>query len=473
MGKYLISSFVVLFLLFNFVSCDGDGSNNVSTRTIGPEGGTIRSSDGRLTLDIPPGALSEETEITIRKVNPEDLGPEFEGFDPDLIYELEPDGLQFMLPVNVKVEIDIETTQDGDLVSADLPNFILLNRFEDIVEVLENQTQNTDLDTKISTITGELNHFSLMQVVNEIPDPGNVLVQEGNGPRIVFVFNELHCLVNVNESFDFRANLIFLIGNEANDSKIVFDINDVQVNDIHDEAISLEVISNGPISTREFRINQQYACLQPGTHKFKLKVSLPYEVEVAPGDFGIFLFDHEIEKEITCVGPDPEPSPPPPPQPTPMPTPEPTPMPTPQPTPAPTCAETAAGTYAPGCNITQDTLGISTNFGGLNFTINGLSITNTGNEGIMITTSPNLFTTNGTISRNAEGICEADTTGSGFLGGMPPEASNIIVKTEGITFSENASGNIVLEGTFRFNFPGFQQNSQSTVAECEGINLTE
>ena len=56
MGKYIISSFIVLFLLFSFISCDGNGNNNVSTRTIGPEGGTIKSSDGKLTLEIPAGA---------------------------------------------------------------------------------------------------------------------------------------------------------------------------------------------------------------------------------------------------------------------------------------------------------------------------------------------------------------------------------------------------------------------------------
>lgn len=99
MGKYIISSFIVLFLLFSFISCDGNGSNNVSTRTIGPEGGTITSSDGKLTLEIPAGALDEDTEITIRRINPEDLPPEFEGIEGERQYELGPEGLEFNIPI--------------------------------------------------------------------------------------------------------------------------------------------------------------------------------------------------------------------------------------------------------------------------------------------------------------------------------------------------------------------------------------
>ena len=158
MGKYLISSFVVLFLLFNFISCDGDGSNNVSTRTIGPEGGTVRSSDGKLTLDIPPGALDEDTEITIRKLNPEDLGPEFGGFIPDFAYQLEPEGLEFGAPVGATLELDDEPLNaDGDFATGFV---VLVNLSGEALEILDNQEQTLDGDNNTNIIRGELTHFS-------------------------------------------------------------------------------------------------------------------------------------------------------------------------------------------------------------------------------------------------------------------------------------------------------------------------
>ena len=49
------------------------------TATIGPAGGSLKSADGSLTLTIPQGALTGNSEITIRNVSPASLGPEFPG----------------------------------------------------------------------------------------------------------------------------------------------------------------------------------------------------------------------------------------------------------------------------------------------------------------------------------------------------------------------------------------------------------
>ena len=62
---------------------------------IGPEGGVVESEDGRLSLDIPEGALDEPVDITIEEVDelPEDaLGP---------AYRVMPVGTVFNGPVSV------------------------------------------------------------------------------------------------------------------------------------------------------------------------------------------------------------------------------------------------------------------------------------------------------------------------------------------------------------------------------------
>lgn len=70
--------------------CDPAGDD-----VIGPEGGVVVSTDGRLTIDIPAGALDEAVEITIEEA--EDLpegavGP---------AYEVLPRGTVFNEPVHV------------------------------------------------------------------------------------------------------------------------------------------------------------------------------------------------------------------------------------------------------------------------------------------------------------------------------------------------------------------------------------
>ena len=120
MGRYIKPSVILLLLLCIAVACDGTSGNNTTTRTIGPEGGTITSSDGRLILIIPEGALDEDTEITIRRINPEDLPPEFEGFEGERQYELGPDGLVFNVPINVEFVTDQDAEDPDGSLSADI-----------------------------------------------------------------------------------------------------------------------------------------------------------------------------------------------------------------------------------------------------------------------------------------------------------------------------------------------------------------
>ncbi|MEX1367160.1 MAG: hypothetical protein AB1Z98_28795 [Nannocystaceae bacterium] len=68
---------------------------------IGAEGGIVVSDDGRVTLDIPAGALEEAVEITVEVVP----GPAGSASD---LYVLEPMGLTFASPVIVEVDYDDE-----------------------------------------------------------------------------------------------------------------------------------------------------------------------------------------------------------------------------------------------------------------------------------------------------------------------------------------------------------------------------
>lgn len=76
---------------------------------VGPRGGMVLSDDGRFSLEIPPGALDQEVEITIDQVEceqPEAVGP---------CYEVGPVGMPLLFPAMVTYELDPDTLDEIDV----------------------------------------------------------------------------------------------------------------------------------------------------------------------------------------------------------------------------------------------------------------------------------------------------------------------------------------------------------------------
>lgn len=100
----LRTAFAALALASSFVAtgCDlaaGDG--------IGRDGGVVVSDDGRLSIEIPAGALDHEVEISIDIV----AGPDGSASD---LYVMQPMGLVFERPVVVSFDYDAETLGDAE-----------------------------------------------------------------------------------------------------------------------------------------------------------------------------------------------------------------------------------------------------------------------------------------------------------------------------------------------------------------------
>jgi hypothetical protein len=74
---------------------------------IGRDGGVVVSDDGRVSLEIPAGALDEAVEITIEAV----AGPHGSASD---LYVMEPMGLVFERPVVVTFDYDDELLGDAE-----------------------------------------------------------------------------------------------------------------------------------------------------------------------------------------------------------------------------------------------------------------------------------------------------------------------------------------------------------------------
>lgn len=72
----------------------------VTKQNIGPAGGSFTSEDGRITLEFPAGALTEEKEISITPIT--DQNP----MGGEKAYRLQPHGLAFLKPVKIRFNYD-------------------------------------------------------------------------------------------------------------------------------------------------------------------------------------------------------------------------------------------------------------------------------------------------------------------------------------------------------------------------------
>jgi hypothetical protein len=128
------------------ITDSGTPIGTASSSSIGAAGGTVQSSDGMLTVVIPPGALPGNTTISVQPITNE--GPLGVG----LGYRLQPEGVTFNEPVTLKFSYD-EQLLNG------LPADFLW-----IVTQAGNGSWNallkSKLDTGAKTVSIETTHFS-------------------------------------------------------------------------------------------------------------------------------------------------------------------------------------------------------------------------------------------------------------------------------------------------------------------------
>lgn len=146
---------IFLFLAVLIISsCGGNDDSTFSEALIGPEGGTVKSADGSLSLEIPAGALPSVMPITIEQVH---------SASPTLkLYELGPEGLEFAMPARMTVNVtDIMDTSDASaLEAAQLPVIFSSNRSRNGAEGLENHLLTMNSDTGTFSLSADVEHFS-------------------------------------------------------------------------------------------------------------------------------------------------------------------------------------------------------------------------------------------------------------------------------------------------------------------------
>jgi hypothetical protein len=124
----------------------GTPAGPATTATVGPGGGALRSSDGRLTISIPPGALSGDTPFSVQSLNnaePNGVGP---------IYQLSPDGSRFAQPVMLAWQLS-----EADLAGRPLTGVTVATRDADGNWVLQPGVKR---DAAAKTVRVATVHFS-------------------------------------------------------------------------------------------------------------------------------------------------------------------------------------------------------------------------------------------------------------------------------------------------------------------------
>lgn len=127
-------------------------------------GGTVRvgtAEDSPLTLDIPPGALAEDTTISITESPPSAWSGGMKAVNPvGPVYRLEPAGLVLAEPATITLQLSQADLPGFDLESG-VPAMVLLTRSTDGGwEILPEPATSIDLATDTLTVSATISHFT-------------------------------------------------------------------------------------------------------------------------------------------------------------------------------------------------------------------------------------------------------------------------------------------------------------------------
>lgn len=153
MGRRMTATKTILAaaLLSILAGCDEQGE------TIGTRGGVVMSDDGRVTLEIPAGALDHEVEVRVEVVDDAPRGT------VGTVYAIEPVGLQLAVPATLTYDLATdEEDRSFDLKGASMDELVLVTekgaRWEKMAD--------RDLDSDAETLSASVLYFSSYAIVS-------------------------------------------------------------------------------------------------------------------------------------------------------------------------------------------------------------------------------------------------------------------------------------------------------------------
>jgi len=142
-----------------FTACGGDG--NVIEKTIGPDGGSMVSSDDRALLEVPAGALEQEE--VIRSSYTDEFPPVGQ---ISSVYEFGPSEISFDIPTRLSISYD-----PGQIPEGIDEESLRLAVFSEGWEAIPDST----VDTSKHHVSGSISGFSEFAVVPQAPPAAEVV----------------------------------------------------------------------------------------------------------------------------------------------------------------------------------------------------------------------------------------------------------------------------------------------------------
>ena len=256
---------------------------NTSSKEVGPDGGTLSSSDNLVTLDIPAGALGSNETITISLIEAEDLGSEFNDVTSEIgidkAYELGPDGLTFEQPITVSFASNQTVTQEGDSVVI-APAALLTSDGGETVG-LDSLRMVVDEESGEVTLAGELSHFS-------------PLVKTDEWERVTFIVEKVPNMLAVNQTFTVEAHIISYPNPHQEGVYTDFSILPVKA-DFSPAKQEMTLLSEQATSQSSFK----YTCAETGVGTFKAQGSA--RINQRSLSSLTVVIPLQIQKDVTCV----------------------------------------------------------------------------------------------------------------------------------------------------------------------------
>lgn len=140
----------------------GDGGETVSVVVTPAQGGILVSADEQLRLHVPPGAVTDDTELTVRVLTTAEIDElPAAPIAANAAYELGPDGMQFALPVDVEIVLPLSAVERDGRV----PLAVLASASANQTEVLRpalpgTPTARADFAGQVYAVFGQTTHFS-------------------------------------------------------------------------------------------------------------------------------------------------------------------------------------------------------------------------------------------------------------------------------------------------------------------------
>jgi hypothetical protein len=145
-------SILTLFTFAFIFACSSDKTADLTLQemtatALGPNGGTAKSAEGALTLSFGPGALTEQTEITVRTIRNRPVHRLV-----SFVYDLGPHGKTFTRPVELVIDAESANGEELALVNLDGAEPELV--------------PSSSWDPAAGKVRATLEHFSLYAVVS-------------------------------------------------------------------------------------------------------------------------------------------------------------------------------------------------------------------------------------------------------------------------------------------------------------------